>query len=87
MNDYKFPCDKCGLCCRNLNAFFLYEDLHDGSGICQYLNMDTNLCSIYNERPEKCNIIASYQYFENILSFNEYIQLNIEACKKLKGDY
>lgn len=87
MNKYQFPCDKCGLCCRNLNMSFLYDDLHDGTGVCRYLDKHTNLCTIYNERPEKCNIVDSYEHFKDKISFNGYIQLNIDACKKLKGDH
>lgn len=87
MSNEKFPCDKCGLCCRNLEKSPIYEDLHDGSGICKHLDTDTNLCTIYAKRPEKCNIIASYKYFEDTLIFDEYIELNINACEKLKEDY
>jgi len=86
MNKYQFPCSKCGMCCRNLSMSSLYNDLHDGSGICRHLNTYTNLCTIYNDRPEKCNITDAYQHFKNIMSFDKYIQLNIESCKKLKGD-
>jgi Fe-S-cluster containining protein len=86
MSEYKFPCDKCGLCCRSLDKSIVYDDLHNGSGVCRYLNIGTNLCSIYDKRPEKCNINDSYKHFKNILNFDEYVKLNIEACKKLKGD-
>ncbi|GFP76252.1 YkgJ family cysteine cluster protein [Clostridium fungisolvens] len=87
MSNEKFPCDKCGLCCRNLDKSPVYEDLHDGSGICNHLDTETNLCTIYDRRPGKCNIIASYKHFEDTLKFDEYIELNINACKKLKEDY
>lgn len=86
MSDYEFPCDKCGMCCRSLNLSNLYDDLHNGSGICKYLNLKTNLCSIYFERPEKCRIVLSYHHFKNVISFENYIEFNKEACKKLKGD-
>ena len=81
-----FPCSKCGLCCRNLNASSIYDDLHSGDGICKYLDQVTNLCTIYETRPLKCNIIASYIYFESSMSFDDYIKINIEACNKLKKE-
>ncbi len=79
-----FPCSKCGICCRNLNGSQVYDDLHSGNGICRYLDLTTNLCKIYDTRPMKCNIIASYIYFKDSMSFNDYIEMNIYACKALK---
>lgn len=86
INEYKYPCDNCGMCCRNLDLSHIYDDLHDGTGICKYLNINTNLCTIYTRRPEKCNIIKSYKYFKDILSFDTYIEINLKECKKLKDE-
>lgn len=80
-----FPCDKCGLCCRNLDKSEIYSDLHDGDGICRYLDLETNLCRIYENRPLKCNIIKSYELFFTKYDLEKYIELNMLACKKLKG--
>ena len=49
-----FACDKCGLCCQNLNRSPIYSSLHDGDGICRYYNSDTHLCTIYDHRPIIC---------------------------------
>ena len=78
-----FQCTKCGLCCRNLKNSDLYKDLDNGNGICIHLDTETNLCKIYNNRPEKCNIEQSYKFFINIMTKDEYYQLNYNACKKL----
>lgn len=86
MNNSKFPCDQCGKCCRNLNKSPLYADLHDGAGICRYLNQETNLCTIYEKRPEKCNIIDSYYHFHEVMTFHEYIERNIASCRELKEE-
>ena len=40
----------------NLDKSDLYSDLNRGDGICKYFDEQTHLCSIYDERPEKCNI-------------------------------
>lgn len=84
MDNLSFPCDCCGLCCRNLDKSDIYVNMHNGDGICFYLNTETNLCTIYDNRPLKCNIIESYNLFSDSYSMDEYIRLNIEICNKLK---
>lgn len=81
-----FPCDKCGKCCENLNKSPLYSDLNDGTGKCIHYDRGTKFCRIYEHRPEKCNIIASYKYFKDKYSFEEYVQINIDSCRKLKEE-
>lgn len=60
-----FECDKCGECCRNLNKSSLYDELHDGDGICKYLK--GNICSIYDKRPILCRVDESYNIFLKIV--------------------
>lgn len=79
-----FKCDKCGLCCQNLNLNSLYDDLNDGTGTCKYYDRESKLCTIYDRRPEKCNVVAMYKYFSGVLSYEDYIKMNIEVCEKLK---
>lgn len=87
MNNDSFPCDRCGLCCENLAGILLYEDLDDGTGVCKYFDKGSRLCSIYEDRPDKCNIDAAYIYFQDQMSYGEYIRLNIAACQKLKDQF
>jgi len=78
-----FKCNKCGECCRNLDKSLLYNQLHDGDGICRYL--EGNLCSIYETRPILCQVDKSYDlYFKELMTRQEYEKLNYEACKNLK---
>lgn len=86
VQDGKFPCDRCGLCCKNLKDISLYADLNRGDGICRFLDETSNLCKIYQERPTKCNVIKSYTYFANQMEYEAYIELNMEACMKLKEE-
>ena len=80
-----FKCDRCGLCCMNLKMSELYGDLDRGDGICRHFDINTKLCAIYKERPEKCNIDKIYEkYFSGKLSREQYYQLNYEACKQLR---
>ena len=83
----KFVCDKCGICCQSLKQNDLYKDLDDGTGTCRYFDKDTNLCKIYYNRPEKCNVEAMYKYFRNVMSYEEYINANMESCNQLRKEW
>ena len=79
-----FKCDKCGKCCRNLNKSSIYTNLHNGNGICRYLN--GNECSIYDKRPLVCRVDESYNvYFKDKIDYSSYLQLNYESCQILKN--
>lgn len=81
-----FKCDKCGICCRNLDKSSLYSDLDRGDGTCKYLK--GNLCSIYDNRPLPCRVDECYDlYFKNIMSREEYYEKNYAFCKKLKKEW
>ncbi|MGL4866246.1 YkgJ family cysteine cluster protein [Cetobacterium sp.] len=79
-------CDKCGLCCKNLNLNPIYDSLHYGDGVCRYLDLNSNLCKIYKKRPIFCNIEKSYYlFFDKIYTTEEFYKLNYEMCLKLKN--
>lgn len=79
-----FKCEKCGQCCKKLNKSLLYEELHNGDGICIYLQ--NNLCSIYQNRPLLCRIDESYEIlFKDKINKSEYYKLNYKACNELKN--
>lgn len=80
----EFPCDRCGLCCQSIKGIELYKDLDDGSGTCKYFDINTKLCTIYYQRPEKCDVKAMYRYFSNQFTFEEWIEFNAIACYELK---
>lgn len=78
-----FNCDKCGICCRNLNKSELYSDLHNGNGICKYLQGD--LCSIYNDRPLLCRVDECYDlFYKALMTKDQYYKLNYKSCLDLK---
>lgn len=79
-----FKCDKCGMCCRNVDKSPVYKELDDGTGKCRYL--DGNLCGIYENRPLLCRIDESYKvFFKDKMTLEEYYRLNYEVCQKLKS--
>ena len=86
MGVFIFKCDKCGLCCKNLKNNNIYSYLDRGDGVCYYFDEITNLCKIYDNRPIICNVEKAYNvFFSNRMSYEEYIKLNTEACKKIKN--
>lgn len=83
--EYVFKCDHCGLCCMNISGSQLYEDLDRGDGICVHLDCETKLCSIYEDRPIKCDVDRLYDtYFYQLMKREDYYQYNYMACKMLK---
>lgn len=86
MDDEKgFKCDRCGCCCMQLSLSELYRDLDRGDGICKYFNMETKLCSIYEQRPIKCNVEQTYHlFFEKVMSKEKFYEMNYIACEELK---
>lgn len=84
MDEFKFICDKCGLCCKNIKGIDELKDYHDGNGICKYLTND-NLCSIYQNRPGVCNGEYVFEtYFSKIFTKEEFIKKSYEICKIFK---
>ena len=82
--DFEFVCNKCGKCCKMFKD--LPKELSDlfnrGDGICKYLDDKTNLCTIYEERPDFCNCHKAYKYVKDKLTPEEYIKLTNNFCKK-----
>ena len=78
----KFPCTRCGKCCRMLEHVPALHDFDRGDGVCVYLS--GNLCSIYEHRPLICNSTLMYEeFFRDRMSEEEFIAVNVEACKKI----
>ena len=79
-----FPCDCCGICCETLIRLDVYNDLDDGTGHCRYYDRISHLCTIYEHRPEKCNVMASYKYYKDQISLEDYIAINVQGCNLIK---
>ena len=83
----KFECDCCGICCKNIKHVPQLQKYDNGNGECIYLTED-NKCSIYNNRPEICNVDLMYQKkYSNFYSKDEFYKLNYEVCIQLKKNY
>lgn len=82
-----FPCDRCGLCCKHLEEIPQLADFDSGDGRCIHL-LDNNLCDIYEERPDICNVSKMYkQSFSKLMSEEDFIKMNVEGCTEIKKKY
>lgn len=84
----KFQCSQCGACCRRAGSSGLMPDRGDGA--CIYLR-ENNLCDIYDERPEICNMEKMFlkrkEEFPDInFSKIDYFKLNNEVCNQMMDE-
>ncbi|MGC8122008.1 YkgJ family cysteine cluster protein [Marinobacter sp. VGCF2001] len=81
-----FPCTQCGKCCKNVHLSDLTSWLDRGDGVCRNLDTVTNLCKIYQTRPDICRIEKQYfiHYAEDY-TWEEFKKLNLEVCEILPG--
>ena len=77
-----FQCDKCGVCCKLLKGIPQLAAFDRGDGVC--IHLKDNLCSIYESRPDICNVEKMYVFFKEQMSEEEYLQLMSNSCKVLK---
>lgn len=82
-----FKCDRCGICCQHIDSIPKLKDFDSGNGRCIYL-LESNLCDIYGDRPDICNVEKMYEkYFKDSISEEEYICQNMAGCNELKSKY
>lgn len=85
MEEKKFPCDKCTMCCRHLEMYEPAKYLDRGDGVCKYLNEQTHLCSIYESRPDFCDVRMYFEKeYKNKMSWDEFIEYMKVGCKELQ---
>ena len=84
MGNRIFPCTACGACCRNLSRSPLYASLDRGDGICRHFDISANLCRIYEIRPKICRVTEMFEAFEDRLTWEEYVDLNLQSCRALR---
>nr|WP_200978367.1 YkgJ family cysteine cluster protein [Pseudomonas cichorii] len=80
-----FPCNKCGLCCKNLDKSPDYSHLDRGDGTCVNFDSQSNLCTIYNNRPLICRVLEYHETHLSHINKDSYISTNISICKKLQN--
>lgn len=81
-------CESCGAqCCKNWNLIRFDPSIVDKNGICIYLDQKTNLCTIYDTRPDFCRF---YRYYYQTLAdkisverFHYLAKLGCDIVKKM----
>ncbi|WP_300796397.1 YkgJ family cysteine cluster protein [Helicobacter sp. UBA3407] len=75
-----FPCTHCGICCKHITNFDM------GNGICKHLNLQSNECEIYENRPDICRVDVIFEkVYRKFFSKSEFYALNISACEALQA--
>lgn len=81
---YSFPCYQCGKCCSNVHLSDETKFLDRGDGCCKHLDLDTKLCSIYEDRPDICRVELQYlSRFSKLYAWDHFVELNLEICAAL----
>ena len=84
-NNLSFPCTSCGLCCKNLGLSSEASKLNRGDGTCRYFDDNTNLCTIYEDRPLVCRVEDYYtKYLSETFKWDDFVALNLKVCETLQ---
>lgn len=79
-----FKCSRCGLCCQHIDMIPELSEYDSGNGKCKYLTKN-NLCAIYANRPDICNVDKMYEInFSNEMTKEAFYEKNLEGCRALK---
>lgn len=82
-----FPCTACGLCCLHVHKSEQTAFLDRGDGTCWHFDEDTNLCTIYDDRPLVCRVEAYYQaYLSEVYDWQVFIEMNVAMCQQLQQE-
>jgi Fe-S-cluster containining protein len=79
-----FPCNSCGACCKSIRLSTQTDWLDRGDGVCRYFDDQQNICSIYENRPEICNVRVMYEkHYQSQFNWSEFVLVNQKACEAL----
>ena len=88
MQDAPFPCNRCGACCRAVADSPLTAHLAAEDGACRHLDRATQLCRIYEQRPDICRVDLQYAlHFQRTMSWDAFCTMNLRACATLRERY
>jgi len=79
-----FPCNNCGACCKSIRLSTQTDWLDRGDGVCRYFDDQQNTCTIYENRPEICNVRVMYEkHYQSQFNWSEFVLVNQKACEAL----
>ena len=83
--DRSFPCNSCGVCCKQLAHIPELSSFNRGDGTCIHLSGTT--CSIYETRPEICSVDKMYEaVYHKEMSREAFYLANLRVCKQLQTE-
>lgn len=79
-----FPCTQCGACCKSVHLSPATAWLGRGDGVCRHFDEEGKLCSIYDRRPDVCNVKVMFQrHYEPTVTWTAFVAANLLACTEL----
>ena len=83
-----FPCTSCGLCCQNISNIKDLKEYDLGNGTCKYLDSISNLCTIYENRPDICRVDKMFDLvYSSEFTQEEFYIENAKVCNNLQEKY
>jgi hypothetical protein len=80
----QFECNQCGACCKSIRLSEETIYLDRGDGVCRYFDDNQNTCTIYENRPDICNVRVMYeQRYQHQMNWSEFTKQNKLACDAL----
>ena len=77
-----FNCSKCGICCQHIDLVEELSKFDRGDGVC--IHLVNNLCDIYENRPDICNVEVMYEkVYKSFCSKEEFYKINEDGCKQI----
>ena len=86
--EFQYKCENCGACCRHWNPARYNKEIVNEKGDCIYLDINTKLCTIYNNRPDFCRVNKWYNLHFSNIKWEHYTTQQILGCnilRKLEG--
>ncbi len=79
----RFHCTSCGLCCKDITGIIELVGFDAGNGVCKFLDLETNLCKIYESRPLICRVDEAHKKLYSHIPLKEFYAKNAEICNAL----
>lgn len=81
-----FPCTGCGACCKSILLSTQTDWLDRGDGVCKYFDDSQNTCTIYETRPEICNVRVMYEkHYRKQFNWSEFVVVNQKSCEAISA--
>ncbi len=84
-NQTKFPCTIYGLCCKYISNILELIEFDNGYDTCTCLV--NNLCSIYDHRPQICQVDMMFEKLFTYMDKSTFYLENLKICKTIQNKH